>query len=235
MFDNLQIKFRKGKNGPEAELVNEFLNYYDKLFEKENLEYSILTEVYAEVGIPDILIVAWDKNLKDNWTPERNNLNRKDLKILHHISSSGKRGFKIDQITKQLGFERRIVKRSVENLKSANLIEFDIEKNTIRVSNLDEVFFIKKIISIEAKITNWKKAFYQASLNENFSSHSYVLLPNNTINNNVLSSIKGNLGLLSHIGDSAKFKRKAKKNKLPGSYFSWVINEYIGRENFSFN
>ena len=44
MFDNLQIKFRKGKNGPEAELVNEFLNYYDKLFEKENLEYSTISE-----------------------------------------------------------------------------------------------------------------------------------------------------------------------------------------------
>lgn len=28
---------------------------------------------------------------------------------------------------------------------------------------------------------------------------------------------------------SQKLKKKAKKSKLPGSYFSWVLNEYIGR------
>lgn len=235
MFDSLNVKFRKEKGGPEADLVNEFLSYYAKLFEKENLEYSILTEVYAEVGIPDILIVAWDKKQKENWTPERNNLNRQDLKILHHISSFGKRGIKTDKIKKQLGFECRNIKISLKNLEVANLISKDKKTDVIRISNLNEVFFIKQIISIEAKMTNWRKAFYQARLNENFSSHSYVLLPNSKINDNVLSSIEGNLGLLGHIGDSAKFKRKARKNKLPGSYFSWVLNEYIGRENFAFN
>lgn len=234
MFDSLQVKFRKEKSGPEADLVNEFLSYYSKLFDKENLEYSILTEVYAEVGIPDILIVAWDKKQKENWTPERNNLKRQDLKILHHVSSFGKRGTRISKIKEQLGFECRSVETSLKNLKVANLISEDKKKKIIRILNLDEVFFIKQIISIEAKMTNWKKAFYQARLNENFSSHSYVLLPNSKINDNVLSSIEGNLGLLGHIGDSAKFKRKAKKNKLPGSYFSWVLNEYIGRENFSY-
>jgi len=229
MLENLKVRFRKEREGAEANLVRDFLGYCDNLFGEEGLRYTILTELYAEVGVPDILIVAWDSEIKDNyWSPERNKLVKKDIKILHHISSSGKRGVKTSRLSEQLGFENNRIDSSLRKLIDANLIS--IENNTAKITNFDNAFFVKKIISIEAKMKNWRIAFDQARLNENFSSHSYVLLPNDAINENTVCSAKGNIGLLAHHGESAIFKRKAKQSKLPGSYFSWVINEYVGRQ-----
>lgn len=228
MINDLQIKFRKEKQGAEADLVKDFLGYYDNLFKEEGLQYTILTELYAEVGIPDILIVAWDNNFKINWSPDRNKLQKTDIKILHHISSSGKRGIKTLKLINQLGYKEKQIEQALKKLTNADLIDTDNE--TVRIKDIDDVFFVKKIISIEAKLKNWKIAFEQASLNKNFSSHSYVLFPNETINPNIVSSVSGNIGILAHQGEGAIFKKKAKKSKLPGSYFSWVLNEYVGRQ-----
>jgi hypothetical protein len=228
MVENLQIKFRKEKQGAEADLVKNFLCYYDNLFKEEGLQYTIFTELYAEVGIPDILIVAWDDNFKKNWAPERNKLEKTDIKILHHIFSSGKKGVKISKLIKQLGYKGRLIAQTLEKLTIANLIY--TENETVKIKDFDDVFFVKKIISVEAKLKNWKTAFEQASLNKNFSSHSYVLLPNETISQNIIASANENIGILAHQGKGAIFKKKAKKSKLPGSYFSWILNEYVGRQ-----
>jgi DNA-binding MarR family transcriptional regulator len=231
MTENLKVRFRKEKEGPESELVNHFLNYYKTVFKDENLSYCILTEVYAEIGIPDILIIAWDSNIKERWIPERNNLNRQDIKILHHIFSTGRRGVKLDKIGEKLGYKPIDISNSIRRLSDADTVV--LEDNFVRIKDKENTFFVKKIISIEAKIKNWKQAVNQAEINENFASHSYVLMPHDSVNENMLSSVKGNIGVLAHTGDKAKFKRKAKKTKLPGSYFSWVLNEYIGRKEFA--
>ena len=94
-------------------------------------------------------------------------------------------------------------------------------------------FFIRRIITIEAKIRNWKRALHQAELNQNFASHSYVLLPEKSISENVATSFRGNIGLLAQDDNRVIFKKRAKKGKLPGSYFSWILNEYIGRCEFA--
>lgn len=228
MPKDLKIRFRKEQQGPEADLVKNFLNC-NKLFSQDrNLEYSIFTELYAEVGIPDIVIIAWDKQIKKKWSPERSKLQLNDIKILHHISLAGKRGIKFWRLQKELGFDKAHIEKSIQMLIDANLAKQLNE--TVRLTEFDDIFYIKKIIAIEAKMKNWKCAFEQARLNENFSSHSYVLLPNEKINENIISSIGGKTGLLGHYNTGTKLKKKAKKSKLPGSYFSWVLNEYIGRQ-----
>ena len=98
MLNNLQFNFRKEKEGPENDLVNTFLNQYTHNFEKKNYKFKILKEVYAETGIPDILIVVWEDVNKSDWSPKRNKLDKTDIKILHHISSNGKRGIRFKRI-----------------------------------------------------------------------------------------------------------------------------------------
>lgn len=228
MLDNLQLNFRKEMEGPENDMVDAFLKHYIQKFERKNFKFKVLKEVYAESGIPDILIVVWEGMDKKGWPPKRNNLDKTDIKILHHISLSGKRGIRFKRILEQLGYPKKIANKSINKLVDAELIDFN--GTTARIKDFESSFFVREIISIEAKISDWKNAFRQAQLNENFSSHSYVLLPDEAINENVLASSNGNLGILSQSKSGAKLKVRAKKSKLPGSYFSWLINEYIGRQ-----
>ena len=222
------IKFRKEPNGPEADFVRKFLDEKYVLL-NENLEYQVLTEVVADGCVPDIVIVGYEKNLKASWHPERNNLTRTDLKILHNIFKSGARGITLEKLKNSLGFKD--LKRSISRLQSSNLV---FESNgRMRVLDADNAFFIRQIITIEAKLRNWKEAIGQAQLSENFSSHSYVLLPEKIVSKNVKSVFDNSIGLISFNDKKVKFKKKARKNKIPSSYFSWAINEYLGKNMFS--
>lgn len=222
------IKFRKEPSGPEAEFVKKFLSEKYHLLSGD-LEYQVLTEVVADSCIPDIIIVGYAKGLKAKWHPERDNLTKTDLKVLHNIYQSGARGITIDRLKHSLGFKN--LNKSLFRLQTSKLV---CESNgRMRMSDADNAFFIKQIIAIEAKLKNWKDAIGQAQLNENFSSHSYVLLPENIVNNNVKSVFDSSIGLISFNNRKVKFKKKARKNKIPSSYFSWALNEYLGKNMFS--
>lgn len=219
-------------NGPEYKLVEQFITSQD-YFKEDGLEYTIIREVQAEIGIPDILILVWDKNALKNWKKERLDLDKSDIKILHHISNKGKRGEDLINMVFILGYSKKQIDKTVNKLIAAGLI---VQKGgKVFTIDLTENFFIRKIIAIEAKVRDWKKAIFQAQLNENFSSHSYVLLPNEYISPKVKSSFNKEIGLLGQAGDKTILKKKARKGNLPKSYFSWVINEYIGRQLYESN
>jgi len=213
MFENLQLRFRKEKDGPEADLVKSFLSNDLDLFQSDGLNFCVLKEVYAEIGIPDILIVAWQGDITSSWLPARNKLDMDDIKILHHIAMNGKRGIRFVRITKELGYKEIELKKTINRLVAAELIIFS--GTTATIVDLTTSFFLRKIISIEAKVDNWKKAIHQARVNVNFSSQSYILLPSEKINDRVLSYNEGNLGILAHSKNGAQFKIQAKKLKLP--------------------
>lgn len=218
-----ELKTRSRNKGLESEMVQSFIES-NNLFKKPNLNYIILEETYAEIGIPDLLIISWPKTNKINWNSERNNLKKKDIKILHHISTSNKKGLKIIDIICQLGFDEKTVSKSLAKLDNSNLIR--IRGKKIYIYKFRSNFFIREIVAIEAKLNNTKKAIIQAEINRNFSSLSYVLLPEKKTLKNYTSDI----GLITFNGEKAKVKKKARRLDLPGSYFSWILNEHIGRK-----
>ncbi len=222
----MKLRTRKQKEGPELELIESFLQFKKFTF-NEKLEYTILREVYAEIGIPDILIIAWDKSLSCEWCLERENLTLIDIKIIHYISSFKKRGVLKNTLSVQLGYVDKLIEKSLIKLMAADLIM--IKGSRVIIKDFESKFFIRQIITIEAKINNWKTAIKQAKLNENFSSHSYILLPNNTIPRIESSFLEGNIGVISHSKNKVIFKKRARKGQLPKSYFSWILNEYIGK------
>jgi hypothetical protein len=215
-------------NGPESKLVEKFLSSKE-YFKEEGLEYTILKEAYTEIGIPDILILIWDKNAINKWDENRGKLNKSDMKIMHHISTKGKRGEILDNIIYQLGFSDKQTKQTIQKLLLSNLIT-EKENGRVCSKDINNNFFIRKIITVEAKMKNWKTAINQAELNRTFSSHSYVLLPNDKINDKIKANFHSHIGLLGQDGEKTILKKRAKKDNLPTSYFSWVLNEYIGRQ-----
>lgn len=225
----MPIRFRKAKSGPEQQLVDRFLESYRDIFAVDGLEITALIEPYAEVGIPDILLIVWEKGWQEKWHPERNNLNKTDIKIIHYISTFGKRGTTKDAINTLLSFPNRELEKTFDKLLKADLIT--VVEDRIKLKDISHAFFIRQIISVEAKINDWKNAVLQAQRNQNFCSHSYLLLPEERINENVLQACDNKLGLLIYSGGKAVVKKRAQKNQIPGSYFSWMLNEYLGRQN----
>lgn len=234
MKSDIQISFRKMGDGPEANLVKNFLTEAKDIFCQGDYEYTIWTEPYAEIGVPDVLIIEWDKKGLEKWSPERKRLTKDDIKCIHHISTFGKKGVKISQLSHQLGYSQNRIKKITQKLLEADLI-FTMTDRAF-LFNPEENFFIKRIITVEAKIKNWKEALHQAELNENFASHSYILLPHSFLGHErVTKSIKSNIGLLVQDKNRVILKKRARKGRFPGSYFSWMINEYLGQKHLSNN
>ncbi|MCG8327759.1 MAG: hypothetical protein MI974_08750 [Chitinophagales bacterium] len=136
----MHIKFRKKIKGPEAKLIEDFLQNIE-IFYQDGLEYDFFIEPYAEIGIPDIVIIGWDKKMLTKWSPKRTDLGIKDIKIMHHISSFKKRGVAIIKLKEQLGYPELEMEKSLSLLSEANLI--NKTERRVFAKDLDRNFFIR--------------------------------------------------------------------------------------------
>jgi hypothetical protein len=202
----------------------------NQCFSTKGLEVTVIEEPYAEIGIPDVLIVLWDKASCD-WHPGRSNLTKADIKLIHYISSFRRTGVAINQIGRDLAIGSTQLRARMRRLESAGLLVIRKPDNNVRVKNFERTFFIRKIISVEAKISDWRSALNQAHRNQNFASHSYVLMPEKgDRRSKLITEASRDIGLMTLSGNMLTVKKKAKGLELPGSYFSWMLNEYVGRK-----
>jgi predicted transcriptional regulator len=221
-----ELKFRIRNKGSESDLIESFLES-NNLFHNPKQNYLILEETYAEIGIPDLLIIFWPKEKKIEWNLERNKLTKTDIKILHHISLYSSAGVNVLNIIEKLGFEYNFLLNALKKLEKAELIRRKGRKYFIY--KFRQNFFLREIIAVEAKLSNTKKAISQALINQNFSSLSYILLPEKRTSN-FENQMFPKIGFITYDGVKAEVKKKAERIELPGSYFSWILNEHIGRE-----
>jgi len=224
------IEQRQSRQGPENDMVKLFLSHYETLFQLDSeLSLSVYTEPKIGISFPDIVLVYWDSSKLSNWTETRQKLTIQDIKILHHMAQKEKN--LASQIQKKLGFSEKEIRQSFTVLQDAGLMYWT--DSYVSIKPLSEIFFVKDIIAIEAKIKDWKSVIEQANLNKLFASQSYVLVPKINGSSNILSEAKRlQLGCLELSKNKFSVTKKAKRSKIPVSYNSWVINEAIGRENY---
>jgi hypothetical protein len=228
VLSTVNIRCKKSMAGPECDFVQNFLMLFKNKISSDNKSFTIYFVPFTGSGFPDIVIVLWDDKKLKKWHPERNKLNSTDLKILHHMISKKKYYTSTDLIV-QLGYSSKQVVNSIKKLSNAHLIK-NYKNESFKVCPLNDAFFVKSIIAIEAKIKNWKDAFIQAETNLWFASESYVLLPDRIINENVLNRATCSpVGLLSLNDNDYNVISKSEKIKMPVSYCSWIFNENIGR------
>lgn len=228
MDSSVDIRFKKRTDGPESILVNDFLAVYNKTNSLIDETITVFSEPFTGSGFPDLVIVLWEECKIHKWHPERRNLCNVDLKILHHMITN-RNCYSLKILHDQLGYTTKQLRKSLEKLTNACLVTHS-NNNIFRVCSKNDAFFIKSIIAIEAKMKNWKKAFIQAETNLWFASESYVLLPADIINNNVIKrAVTSPVGLLSFNDNNYDVISKSEKIKMPVSYCSWIFNETIGR------
>ena len=224
--------YKKPKNIENKELsfLKEFLtsSFFADINKNHKYKVSIIQEPYTGFGYADLVCIIWDQSIRNKWSDKRNELDITDIKILHHLYNV--KIFKEkSEITRELGFSLRKANKSVGKLLEAELVTMN-KQNKIKIKLIKEIFFIKEIISIEAKLHNWKRALEQSVNNTYFSSQSYTLFPDKIITKRLLEEyINTDVGIIS-FEKSYRVIKKPKRRTIPSSMSSWFFNEHIGRE-----
>ncbi len=216
----------------EYDFIVNFLEsgYFDR-FKNDKYNVSLIHEPFTQLGYTDLVCIKWKKDILDKWKAERNNLVKNDIKILHHLYNC--RVFKTtEEIVGELGFSIKQVKETLSRLSKAETIITN-KAGKVKIKPLNEIFFLKEIIAIEAKLKDWKRALEQSQNNVLFSSKSFSLFPEKTINSKLIDNYKQtDVGVLSF---DSKYREliKPKNIKIPTAITSWYLNEYIGRNCWS--
>lgn len=212
--------------GDEFILVKQFIEFYCNRFLRDNKKHNLAVFIEPRLpsGFPDIVFASYLPNIMDNWSEERMKLNLYDLKILSHLISV--KGVSGASLISSLKLPEKQTIISLEKLLDAKLITYRY-KNW-RPRELRDIFSIRKLVSVEAKINNVSRVVEQSFLNTWFTSHSYALTNVSKPHDETLKTFfRRGVGLYCK-KKSFQEILKAKKFALPSSYLSLQFNEWIG-------
>lgn len=231
MFDHnikdIGLYTRPSTQGDELELVKNFIEYYTHNFLKNNKtsNLAIFVEPKVASGFPDIVFASYSPKILSNWSEERENLETRDLKVLSQLLMT--KGSTGSELITRLKMSEKDTIQAIERLFDANMIIR--EQGIWKPVDIKKLYNIKKLISVEAKMTDIKKVAEQSIINTWFASQSYALT--NTSNPQI-STIKRfesqGIGLYCK---KRSFKKIVEARKLvsPSSYQALLFNEWIGR------
>jgi len=223
---NIGLKSRISKDGPELKLVEEFIYEIPKIFKPKKNKLALFIEPLIDGTYPDIVVTEYNPNNFDTWQEKRNTLNSTDLKIFENIRHS--KGLNSTTLFQRTGYSYKVLLQSIENLYDAGLMERKNKK--WRSKPLKDIYSIKRLISIEAKMKEWKTLLNQADANQWFASESYALSSVKNPKENTINKFKDyGIGLYSLSNQKLVKLNEAKKQSLPKSYMSWMFNEWVGR------
>lgn len=218
---------RSVTEGEELELVKEFIDYYIHRFLKNNRinNLAVFIEPQISSGFPDIVFASYSAKILDRWSDEREKLNTNDLKVLSYLLLSG--GCTGENLLAKLRLPEKTVLEAVGKLLDARMI--NRTSGMWKPVDVRNIYHIKKLVSVEAKMTDIKKAAEQSLINTWFASQSYAVV--NTANpkdSTVKSFERQGTGLYCRRKGFQKVV-EAQKLKLPSSYLSLQFNEWIGK------
>lgn len=232
VYDNysfLGINSRPITAGEEFDMVKEFVNYKKGCFRAtDKKRLAIFIETKINEAYPDVVFVEYDPSRYECWSANRNKLSTSDLKVLHFIYSK-RIGVTSQRIVKELSIQYKTLLQSLESLIDANLI--DRKGGVWIIPNKKELFGVRNIEAVEAKISKWDKVMQQAIINTSFASESFVLSKRKKDPDVEVVKKISSLGIGIYLYDSKEFMRysPACRNKFPSNYNSIYLNECIGR------
>lgn len=226
-YKHIGINARTQTAGKELDMVNNFIEFRKSNF-KERSDNHLIVFIEAKINnaYPDLIFAEYNPLRYERWTDNRNLLDLNDLRVLNFIFE--RKYIKSEEIIRELSIKYKGLLISLEKLYDSELIERKSGYWTIH--DLDFIG-IRKIESVEAKISKWYEVLHQALLNKNFSSES-----------SVLSKIKGNpkeevcktfneFGIGIYLYNDIKFSRRSepKYYEIPINHNSLLLNEWVGR------
>jgi len=185
----------------------------------------IFYEPELPTGFPDAVAVFCHARFSDP-RPSRQKLGNDHLRLLHHLYRV-RRGSAME-LALALDHTERHVRRVLDDLEHADLVRQYRDRAVAR--SLDSVFVATRIVTVEAKIRDWRKALRQAIANTWFASHSYVLMPANRLSRTIFrQAARFGIGVMSYDGTRVAVRLRARRLAIPSSYGSWLVNEWAVR------
>ncbi len=218
----------KQKQTKELELLHSFKDsdFFEEYTSNLVGNYTFLEEPYTGFGFPDMVLLVWNDKIQKNWNSERNNLTVNDIKIVQHLYNCNEGRTIVDMVA-ELGFSERQLIKILTNLNLANIVENHADY--WHLNAIEDIFFVENIVTIEAKLKNWRKALQQAANSEYFSSQVFSLFPDNTINNELLNCYSNtDIGVITY-NQNYEIVKPANRKNLPITINGWLFNEFIGR------
>jgi DNA-binding Lrp family transcriptional regulator len=215
----LRLRTRATRRGPELQMLQSALKCGLAISSREVL---ILREAFLPSGVPDLIAVE-TRHIRMPISRQRRKLRLCDLRILHFLNDSGPASEA--DIERLLNFSAREIAGAVENLLAAGLLTRKDALLSARAPS--KVFVARRIVAVEAKMRAWRDALEQAAANLWFASHSYILVPALKCLRAIREEAKKlGIGVLVFDGRRTRTLVRPRKQIIPASYGSWLINEW---------
>lgn len=218
----IQVRTRRVRMGPEQQLLLSALKT-EFLF-RHQLPAVFFHEPELPTGLPDLVAVYLSTSVP-SLCPSRLRLRNHHVRVLHHLhrvgSSSG------EELSHLLHIDGSRLATLLADLRDAGLVSIG---DVVRPQPLRRAFFLKHIVAIEAKISNWSRALVQAAANCWFASHSYILVPpSRALHRIMVRSQELGVGVLVLQNGKIQVAKEPRVRAIPASYGSWLFNEWALR------
>lgn len=207
-------RLRKARSGPELEMVRAALAA--GLPFSWSAEAVTFQEPELPSGAPDLVLLRMSAELQDASA----SLSERELKLLQYISSARKA--QLVDLVDLLRWSQRSATGIVDALESQGFVV--VHNDCLALTTKAKSFLAREIVAIEAKINDWRRALVQAQRNHWFASQSYVLLRGTVSSATIDAACDSGVGILHFDGNKARVLVRAERNRLPGSYASWLIS-----------
>jgi hypothetical protein len=221
-FAQVGLSFRTPTAGPEYDLV---LDYIDSQLPPapRGQNRTIFVEPEIDSGFPDVVAVYWHAATALRWTSARAVLTKVDIRVAHFLAMVG-----ATELETFRPFFTKSVVPSLERLKSAGIARSTSKAWQLR--SLREIFAIRRLVAIEAKIDQWRDGLHQAIQNTWFASESYLLLPRVPRGSDLLDDAsRMGVGVKTRDQNLDSSEGTARRDRIPKSYASWLFNEWAWR------
>lgn len=214
---------RTSTKGNELDMVERYLAQW-LAQSSDHTNLTIFVEPKLQSGYPDVVAVYWDPLISAQWPKARCELTPLDIRIAHHAYMARK----VDMPQLKAIAPGRKLDAALTRLVDAGI--FTQGKTTLLQRPLKDIFAVRRLVAIEAKISAAQRGLDQAFQNTWFASESYLLVPALPKNPNFLDAAKRlGVGVLEETTPIEKSAVRARRDRIPKSYPSWLFNEWAWR------
>lgn len=159
--------FRPQRPGPEVHIENAVASHLARLFPTERSPVWVAGSLPIGAGMPDLVAVSYQPEII-----ALANVDMRSADILAYLRVVNKA--RLDTITQRISAPRTRIVKCIDDLLEAEAIledslSFSIHPNWRSI--------LPEIITIEAKVSDWRRGVKQAVRNRIFSHRSYLALP----------------------------------------------------------
>lgn len=212
----------------EKDLVKAFKNFAADFLKSElkkpTSSFFLMEEFDSHCGIADIVIGTYiplsrqeryRKSISWNW-----------VRPIFNLSEHEK--IEINTFIETYNVSKKTARIKLKEYSEAGFLE-KLPSGQYKVVR-EYKLITKKIISIEAKLRNWKRALHQAARYKRFSNKSYVLIDKKHINpalKNILLFQERNIGLMSMDDEGYNIHYSPTPMDAPQTHSFFRLNEAV--------